>query len=116
MTMSDYTPNTSPNYMSSDWGNSQTKYTAMNIQHVTSKAEFAINMLEGVVNGFDGIEKEIVDASNATVPITREGLRAFAYRIDTQQNQIKQSLDQLKQMLNEIKNSSGNIQSQRTSW
>lgn len=114
--MGDYSPGTSPNYMASDWGNSQAKYTALNIQHVTSKAEFAISMLEGVVNGFDGIEKEIIDASNASVPITREGLRAFAYRVDTQQGQIKQSLDQLKQMLNEIKNSSGTIQSQKTSW
>jgi translation initiation factor 2 alpha subunit (eIF-2alpha) len=114
--MSEYTPNTSPNYMASDWGNSQAKYTALNIQHVTSKAEFAISMLEGVVNGFDSIEKEIVDVSQSQNMPTREQIRSYAYRIDTQQNQIKQSLEQLKQMLNEIKNSSGNIQNQRTSW
>jgi translation initiation factor 2 alpha subunit (eIF-2alpha) len=115
--MSDYTPNTtSPNYMSSDWGNSQAKYTAMNIDHVADKAKFAIEMLESALKGFDTIEKEIVDASNASNPITREGLRAFAYRVDTHQNQVQDGLNRLKQMMNDIDKATDGIQRQRTSW
>jgi len=114
--MSNYNPNPQqPNYMTSDWGGSNTKYTALSIDHVADKAKFAIQMLEGVVDGFDVIEKEIIEASNASVPITREGLRAFAYRVDGQQNQIKQTLQQLKQMMNDIDNKTDNIQ-HRSSW
>jgi translation initiation factor 2 alpha subunit (eIF-2alpha) len=109
-------PTQSPNYMTSDWGSSQTKYAAMNIDHVADKAKFAIQMLDSVVNGFDIIEKEIVDASNATNPITREGLRAFAYRIDGQQNQIKEALQHLKHMMDDIDRKTDSIQGQRTSW
>lgn len=114
--MSGYTPPNQPNYMSSDWGGQQQKMTAMNIQHVIDKGQFAISMLEGVVNGFDTIERKIVDASNATTPISREGLRGFAYDIDAQQNQIKQTLEQLKQMLGEIKSTTGTMGQQRTNW
>ncbi|WP_237446668.1 hypothetical protein [Shimazuella alba] len=67
--MSDYTPKPTPNYMSSDWGNSQTKYAALNIDHIADKAKFAIEILEASVKAFDSIEKEIVDASNATTPL-----------------------------------------------
>lgn len=109
-------PTTPPNYMTSDWGTSHAKMTAMNIDHLADKAKFAIEILESTLNGFDAIEKEIVDASNATNPITREGLRAFAYRIDTQQNQIKQSLQHLKHMMIDIDKTTDKIQAPKTSW
>jgi hypothetical protein len=116
--MSNYNPGpgNTPNYMSSDWGNTQAKYTAMNIDHIADKAKFAIQMLEGVVNGFDVIEKEIVDISQASVMPSREQIRAYAYRIDGQQQQIKQTLEQLKQMMNDIDRKTDNIQGQRNSW
>jgi hypothetical protein len=102
--------------MSSDWGNSQTKYAALNIDHIADKAKFAIEILEASVKAFDSIEKEIVDASNATTPITREGLRAFSYRIDSQQQQLIQGLRQLKQMMDDIDKTTDSIQKQRTDW
>lgn len=115
--MSNYNPNPQqPNYMSSDWGSSTTKHTAFQIDAVADKAQFAIQMLEAVVDGFDVIEKEIIEASNASVPITREGLRAFAYRVDGQQNQIKQTLHHLKLMMSDIDSKTDNIQRGRTSW
>lgn len=115
--MSNYTPpNQSPNYMTSDWGNSQVKYTAMGIDHLADKAKFAIQMLEVSLSGFDTIEKEIVDASNATTPITREGLRAFSYRIDAQQNQIRQSLSSLKEMMTDIDKVTDHIQKPKANW
>lgn len=114
--MSDYTPNPVPNYMSSDWGNTQTKYAALNIDHIADKAKFAVEILEASVKAFDSIEKEIVDASNATNPITREGLRAFSYRIDAQQQQLLQGLKHLKQMMNEIDKATDSIQKPKTTW
>lgn len=57
-----FTPDPSPNYMSSDWGNS--KQTALHIDHLADKAKFAIEMLESALKGFDTIEKEIVDATS----------------------------------------------------
>lgn len=114
--MSDYTPNPTPNYMSSDWGSTQTKYAALNIDHIADKAKFAIEILETSVKAFDSIEKEIVDASQATNPITREGLRAFSYRIDAQQQQLIQGLQQLKQMMTDIDKATDTIQKQRTNW
>jgi hypothetical protein len=114
--VSDYTPKPTPNYMSSDWGNSQTKYATLNIDHIADKAKFAIEILEASVKAFDSIEKEIIDASNATTPITREGLRAFSYRIDSQQQQLIQGLRQLKQMMDDIDKTTDSIQKQRTDW
>jgi hypothetical protein len=115
--MTNYNPNPkSPNYMSSDWGNSNTKMTAFHIDAISDKAKFAIEMLESALKGFDTIEKEIVDASNATNPISREGLRAFAYRVDTHQNQVADGLKRLKQMMDDIDKSTDQIQNQRTSW
>lgn len=114
--MSDYTPNPTPNYMSSDWGNTQTKYAALNIDHIADKAKFAVEILEATVKAFDSIEKEIVDASHATTPITREGLRGFSYRIDAQQQQLIQGLQHLKQMMTDIDKATDTIQKQRTSW
>lgn len=116
--MSNYNPNPNQgtNYLTSDWGSSHTKHTAFQIDALSEKAQFAIHMLESVVDGFDTIEKEIMEASNASVPITREGLRAFAYRVDGQQNQIKQTLQHLKQMMTDIGGKTDNIQRGRTNW
>lgn len=116
--MSDhYTPSPStPNYMSSDWGSSQTKYTVQHIDHVADKAKFAIQMLETAVKGLDVLEKEIVDLSNATTIPSRESIRALAYRIDAQQGQVQSGLDHLKNMMSEIDRATDNIQKPRTSW
>jgi hypothetical protein len=88
----------------------------MNIDHIADKARLSLQMLKGIVDGFDTIEKEIVDASNATNPITREGLRAFAYRIDGQQNQIKNAITSLEQMMIDIDRTTDSIQSPKTNW
>lgn len=48
--------------------------------------------------------------------ITREGLRAFAYRIDGQQVQINQVISHLEQMMRDINSSTENIQHSRTGW
>jgi hypothetical protein len=114
--MSDYTPKPTPNYLSSDWGSLQSKLTTLNIDHIANKAKFAIEILETSVRAFDAIEKEIVDASNASVPITREGLRAFSYRIDAQQQQLMHGLKKLKQMMDDIDKATDTIQKQRTDW
>ncbi|WP_028777419.1 hypothetical protein [Shimazuella kribbensis] len=114
--MSDYTPKPTPNYMSSDWGSNQTKLATLNIDHIADKAKFAIEILEASVKAFDSLEKEIVDASHATNPITREGLRAFSYRIDTQQQQLIQGLQHLKQMMDDIDKTTDSIQKQKTNW
>lgn len=99
-----------------DWGMNQTKLAAIENKHLADKAEFAITIIEGVVNGFDVIEKEIVDMSNSGVQPTREGIRAFAHRIDGQQNQIKQALQQLKEMVGDMKTTNQQIQSNRSGW
>ncbi|SDY88737.1 hypothetical protein SAMN05444416_109175 [Thermoactinomyces sp. DSM 45892] len=114
--MSDYSPKPVPNYMSSDWGQLHTKTAALNIDHLADKATFAIQVLESTVKAFDSIEKEIVDASNAATPITREGLRAFSFRIDAQQQQLMQGLQQLKQMMTDIDKATNSIQQPKTSW
>jgi hypothetical protein len=111
-----YTPPTSPNYMSSDWGTTKTRETALKIDHVADKAKFAIEMLESALRGFDAIEKEIVDASQSTIPPSREALRAFAYRIDTYQKQVQDGLTRLKQMMVDIDHITDHIQSPKTSW
>lgn len=107
---------TGANLLSSDWGNTNTRFVAQDIRHVADKVQFALQILKGVVDGSDIIEKEIVDASNATNPITREGLRAFAYRIDGQQSQINQVITQLEQMMVDINTSTQNIQGVRSGW
>lgn len=117
--MSNYTPpTTSPNYMTSDWGHSRQKETALKIDHIADKAQFAIDMLESALRGFDTIEREIVDISNASTMPSREQIRAFAYRIDTNQNQLRDGLARLKQMMTDIDRATDNIQRQpvRTSW
>lgn len=112
-----YTPPTaSPNYMASDWGSSKTKETALKIDHIADKAQFAIEMLESALRGFDTIEKEIVDISNATSMPSREQIRAFAYRIDTNQNQLRDGLTRLKQMMTDVDRATDNIQQVRTGW
>ncbi|WP_410983227.1 hypothetical protein [Bacillus cereus] len=111
-----YTPNPSPNYMSSDWGTYNTKTTALKIDHVADKAKFAIQMLESALKGFDTIEKEIIDASQSTNPPSRESIRAFAYRIDSCQNQLQNGLSQLKQMMEDIDKTTDTIQQSKTSW
>lgn len=114
--MSNYQANPTPNYMTSDWGSSQQKLTAMQTNHIADKAQFAITMIESVVNHFDTIEKEIVDMSNSTVQPTREGIRAFSYRIDAQQSQIKEALRHLKEMLSEVKETTNKAQQSRMTW
>jgi len=114
--MSNYSPPPFPNYLSSDWGQSQAKYTAMNIDHIADKARFAIDMLESVLKAFDVIEKEIVDASQSSVPPSREAIRAFAYRIDAQQQQLASGLQHLKQMMVEIDRVTDKIQAPKTDW
>ncbi|CAM4242537.1 hypothetical protein BAMA_03140 [Bacillus manliponensis] len=111
-----YTPKPTPNYMSSDWGTSNAKTTALKIDHVADKAKFAVQMLESALKGFDTIEKEIIDASESTTPPTRESIRAFAYRIDTCQNQLQDGLTQLKQMMEDIDKTTDTIQQSKTSW
>jgi hypothetical protein len=108
--MSDYTPPNSPNYMSSDWGNYRTQHTANNIDHISDKAKFAIEMLETALRGFDTIEKEIVDVAQSQNLPSREQIRAFAYRIDTHQNQVQDGLNRLKQMMVDIDKATDNIQ------
>lgn len=111
-----YTSNSSPNYMSSDWGNAKTKETALKIDHIADKAKFAIEMLESALRGFDSIEKEIMEASQSTNPPSRETLRAFAYRIDACQNQVQDGLVRLKQMMTDIDEVTDRIQSTKTTW
>lgn len=111
-----YTPDPTPNYMSSDWGNNQTKQTAQHIDHVADKAKFAIEMLESALKGFDTIEKEIIDASQSTNPPSRETIRAFAYRIDTHQQQLQDGLSRLKKMMEDIDKVTDTIQRPKTSW
>lgn len=114
--MNSYVPPTStPNYMSSDWGSSKTKETALKIDHIADKAEFAIEMLESALRGFDTLEKEIVDLSNASQMPSREQIRAFSYRIDTHQNQLQDGLSRLKQMMKDVDRATDNIQP-KTSW
>jgi hypothetical protein len=113
----DYTPPTiSPNYMTSDWGSSKTKETTMKIDHIADKAQFAIEMLESALRGFDTIEKEIVDLSNSSQMPSRESIRAFAYRIDTHQKQVQDGLERIKQMMLDIDKATDGIQSYKTSW
>lgn len=112
-----YTPPTaSPNYMNSDWSSSKTKETAMKIDHIADKAKFAIEMLESALAGFDTIEKEIIDVSNATVQPSREQIRAFAYRIDSNQNQLRDGLNRVKSMMQEVDIATDNIQGFRSNW
>ncbi len=114
-----YTPPTaSPNYMTSDWQNSRTKETAMKIDHIADKAKFAIEMLESALAGFDTIEKEIIDLSNASIQPTREQIRAFAYRIDSNQNQLRDGMNRVKSMMLEVDKATDGIQSQsvRSNW
>lgn len=111
-----YEPKPTPNYMSSDWGKSATKETALKIDHVADKAKFAIEMLESALKGFDTIEKEIIDASQSTNPPSRESIRAFAYRIDTHQNQVQDGLNHLKKMMEAIDQATDTIQTPKTTW
>lgn len=103
-------------YMTSDWGSSKTKETALKIDHIADKAEFAIEMLESALRGFDTLEKEIVDMSNSTTMPSREQVRAIAYRIDTHQNQVSDGLNRLKYMMKDVDKATDNIQGVRTSW
>jgi hypothetical protein len=114
--MTNYTPNTSNSYLSSDWGNNQAKTTALHIDHLADKASFAIEMLESALRGFDTLEKEIVDLSQSTTPPSREAIRAFAYRIDTHQQQLQDGLGRLKIMMTNIDKATDGIQQTRTSW
>ncbi|MCU5076859.1 hypothetical protein COK00_11845 [Bacillus cereus] len=115
--MNNYNPQPGgSNLLASDWGNTNARFVAQDIRHVADKVQFALQMLRSVVDGSDVIEKEIIDASNATTPITREGLRAFAYRIDGQQVQINQVISHLEQMMRDINSSTENIQHSRTGW
>lgn len=111
-----YNPPTAPNYMTSDWGSSTTKETALKVDFIADKAKFAIEMLQTALAGFDTIEKEIIDASQATAPPSRETIRAFAYRIDTHQKQVQDGLDRLKLMMTDIDNATDRIQTPKTSW
>jgi len=115
--MNSYTPSTtSPNYMSSDWGSSRTKETALKIDHIADKASFAIDMLESALRGFDTIEKEIVDLSNSSVMPSREQIRAFSYRIDTNQNQLRDGLERLKNMMKDVDRATDGIQQVKSNW
>jgi hypothetical protein len=116
MKMSYTPPVATPNYMTSDWGSSKTKETALKIDHIADKAQFAIEMLESALRGFDTIEKEIVDISNATQMPSREQIRAFAYRVDTHQKQVQDGLERLKQMMRDVDRATDNIQAVKTSW
>lgn len=117
--MSNYNPQPSgSSLLSSDWGGTTTKYVAQDIHHVADKVQFALQILKGVVNGSDVIEKEIIDLSNSSsdIPPSRESIRAFAYRIDGQQGQINQVIDQLEQMMNDINRSTDAIRHTRSGW
>lgn len=115
--MGSYTPPTQPvNYMTSDWGGTKSKETALKIDHIADKAQFAIEMLESALRGFDTIEKEIIDISNATQLPSREAIRAFAYRIDTHQNQVSDGLQRLRAMMVDVDRATDGIQGVRSGW
>lgn len=115
--MNSYVPPTSTrNYMTSDWGSSTTKETALKIDHLADKAQFAIEMLESALRGFDTLEKEIIDISNASTMPSREQIRAFAYRIDTHQNQLGDGLQRLKKMMHDVDKATDPIQGVKTGW
>lgn len=98
------------NYMTSDWGNSQVKYTAQNIDHLADKAKFGLDMMDAALLSFDSVRKEIMDASNAQHPITREGLRSYAFRIEAIQNQMREAAHRVKQTMTEIDQATDRIQ------
>lgn len=115
MMMNNYTPKPTANYLVSDWGTSTRKETALKIDHIADKAQFAIEMLESALRGFDTIEKEIVDISNASAMPSRETIRAFAYRIDTHQRQVQDGLERIKNMMKDIDKATDVIQP-KASW
>lgn len=100
---------------SADWGNSQVKYTAQNIDHLADKAKFGLEMLDSTLHSFGSVRKEIVDASNAQHPITREGLRSYAYRIEALENQLREATSRVKTTLTEIDLATDKIQ-HKSGW
>lgn len=111
-----YTPPVgSPNYMG-DWGHSNTKHVASKIDHIADKAKFGLDMLQNALVGFDGIEKELVEISNAPTPPHSQTLRSLAHRIDTYQQQLRNGMDQIKHMMTDIDKETDTIQRQKTSW
>jgi hypothetical protein len=117
--MSDYTPpvgQASTNYMSG-WGtNSQTKSTAKDISHIADKSEFAVDMIENALIGFDAIEKELMELSSSSVPPTPEMLRIIAHRIDTNQKQVQKGLEKVKEFQKDIAKNSSVIQNPNAGW
>lgn len=120
--MSDYTPpvNSNNNYLSNNrnsWGTaSQTRQDARDIQHVTERNKFAIEMIEASVDSFDAIEKMLIELAGSPVPPTQAQISNIAHQIDAVQKQTKTGLAKLKEFQNEIIVASQQIQTNRTGW
>lgn len=109
--MSNYTPpvTSNTNYMN-NWGSSSTKMTAMQIDHLSDKGKFAIDMIATALNGFDAIEKEIVEISSTVPPQLQAVLKMIAHRIDSNQKQVQDGLERMKYIMNEVKESKDILQ------
>lgn len=119
--MSDYKPPVnSTGYMNASrnsWGTTnQTRQDARDIQHITEKNKFAIDMISSSVDSFDAIEKTLIELANSPVPPTQSQISSVAHQIDSIQQQTKRGLEQLREFQNEIILASQQIQSNRTGW
>lgn len=113
-----YTPPTgqNTNYMNG-WDTNRTNQTATHIDHIADKASFAIDMINNALIGFDGIEKELIELSLASMPPQPHNLKALAHRIDTNQKQVQDGLAKLKTLMSDIDKTTDTLQNRpRTGW
>lgn len=111
-----YTPPVGDNSYLNNWSNHNTQHTANKIDHIADKAAFAIEMLQNALIGFDALEKELIETSNAPHPPQSQTLRSYAHRIDTNQKQLQDGLNKIKQLMSEIDNTTNQIQNPRGTW
>lgn len=120
--MPDYTPpvNSNNGYLNSNrntWGTAnQTRQDARDIQHVTERNKFAIEMIEASVDSFDSIEKMLMELAAAPVAPTQAQISSIAHQIDAIQKQTKTGILKLKEFQNEIISASQQIQTNRNGW
>ena len=97
-------------YSNNSWSSNPTRSAANEVDHVADKIKFLADIMESQIIGFDAVEQELLNYSQAQMPPSPEVLRSLASRIDVIQHQIRENLEKMKDLSNAVDRATDKIQ------
>ena len=104
------------NSATNNWGySSPQQQVASKVDHIADKISFALDMANNQIIGIDGIELELKTLATGQTPPRPEQLVSLSERLNTLQNQLKDSFALIKKMTLEIDKATDIIQTDNKS-